>query len=63
MIALNSSCIAWVEYIQLTRTLHIGFQNGRSYTLHGVPEYHYRGLLSASSAGRYFNQHLRGKYS
>ena len=62
MIALNSSCIAWVDYVTLTRTLHIGFQNGRSYTLSGVPEHHYHGLVSATSPGRYFNYYLKGRY-
>jgi hypothetical protein len=60
MPALNSSCLSWVEYD--SGTMHLGFRNGRSYTLRGVPEHHYYGLLSASSAGRYFNRYLKGRY-
>lgn len=42
--------------------LQITFRSGRTYTLHGVPEYHYYGLLHAESAGWYFNTYLRGRY-
>lgn len=62
MPALNSSAIAWVDYHPLSRTLEITFQSGRTYTLRGVPAHHYTGLLNAASAGRYFNDHLRGNY-
>ena len=62
MPSLNSSAISWVDYDPWSRTLEITFQSGRTYTLQGVPEYHYIGLLNASSAGRYFNDHLRGNY-
>lgn len=60
MPSLNSSCIAWVEYY--AGTMQIRFRNGRTYTLHGVPEHHYLGLLSASSPGWYFNTYLKGRY-
>ncbi len=60
MPSLNSSCLSWVEYD--SRTMQLGFRSGRSYTLRGVPEYHYRGLLNASSAGWYFNAYLKGRY-
>ena len=43
-------------------TMYLTFRSGRTYTLHGVPEHHYYGLLSASSPGRYFNAHLKGRY-
>ena len=42
--------------------MYLTFRNGRSYTLHGVPEHHYHGLLNASSPGRYFNACLKGRY-
>jgi hypothetical protein len=60
MPALNSSCIAWAEYN--SGSLQLRFRNGRSYTLRGVPERHYHGLLRASSAGWYFNAYLKGRY-
>jgi hypothetical protein len=42
--------------------MHLTFRNGDSYTLCGVPERHYYGLLHASSAGWYFNTYLKGRY-
>jgi hypothetical protein len=42
--------------------MYLGFRSGRSYTLHGVPEYHYYGLLNSSSPGSYFNAYLKGRY-
>jgi hypothetical protein len=62
MPALNSSALASAEYDPWTHTLWITFRSGRTYTLHGVPEHHYRGLLHAASPGAYFNRHLRGRY-
>jgi hypothetical protein len=60
MPALNSSCLASVEYD--SGTMYLTFHSGRNYTLHGVPEYHYDGLLNASSPGWYFNTYLKGRY-
>jgi hypothetical protein len=60
MPALSSSCLSWVEYD--SGTMFLGFRSGRTYTLHGVPEYHYHGLLNASSPGWYFNAYLKGRY-
>jgi hypothetical protein len=62
MPALNSSAISWIDYDPISRTLSITFQSGRNYTLRGVPEYHYHGLLNAPSAGWYFSTYLRGRY-
>ena len=60
MPALHSSCLSWVDYD--SGTMQLTFCSGRSYTLRGVPEHHYHGLLSASSAGWYFNTYLKGRY-
>jgi hypothetical protein len=60
MPALNSSCFSSADYN--SGTLRLTFRSGRSYTLRGVPEYHYYGLLKASSPGWYFNYYLRGRY-
>lgn len=60
MPALNSSCLSSVEYD--SDTTHLTFRSGRTYTLRGVPVYHYHGLLRASSAGWYFNAYLKGRY-
>lgn len=60
MITVNSSCIRSVGYE--AGILYITFRSGRSYTLRGVPEYHYHGLLNSPSPGRYFNFYLKGRY-
>lgn len=62
MISLNSSCIASVDYDPDTRQMPIRFRNGRTFTLRGVPEYHFTGLINSSSPGWYFNTYLKGRY-
>ena len=57
MPALNSSCLAWVEYDYDSSSMHLGFRNGRTYRLPDVPPYHYHRLLNATLAGLVF-QHL-----
>jgi hypothetical protein len=57
---LNSSCIYSAEYS--FGTLYLTFNSGRSYTLRGVPERLYRGLINSSSPGRFFNAYLKGRY-
>lgn len=42
--------------------LTVWFKSGRSYTYDGVPEDVYLGLINAESAGRYFNNVIRGVY-
>jgi hypothetical protein len=59
---LTSSCIDRVVYDNDTRIMKITFTSGADYTLRGVPEHHYRGLITAHSPGAYFNTHLKGKY-
>lgn len=60
MPSLNSSCISRVEYS--LGSLYITFRSGSTYTLRGVPERHYIGLINAYSAGAYFNDNLKGRY-
>ena len=60
MISVESSAIRAVGYDGYT--LDVQFHTGKVYSLPGVPEYHYTGLMSASSMGAYFNRYLRGKY-
>jgi len=60
--ALSSSCLAFVEYDYKSGIMYLRFCSARIYTLHGVPDYHYVGLLSASSPGWYFNFYLKGRY-
>jgi len=62
MPALSSSCLSSVDFEPSTGTMYLGFRNRRSYTLRGVPERHYYGLLNTSSSGWYFNYYLKGRY-
>lgn len=62
MPAINSSVLAWADYDPDSHTLRLTFRSGRTYTLRGVPAYHYTGLIRAGSPGSYFNTHLKGRY-
>lgn len=44
-------------------TLRIRFKQGKSYDYCHVPEHVYSGLMRAMSKGRYFNDHIKDKYS
>ncbi len=60
---LISSAIRSVDYDPDTETLHIEFSSRRIYTYYGVPEHVYRGLITASSAGDYYNTYIKGRYA
>lgn len=45
-----------------TRVLEIEFESGKVYQYFDVPEDIYNAMLSSESKGRYFNQHIRGKF-
>ncbi len=60
MIPVVSSDIASVGYEGTT--MHIRFNSGGLYAYYNVPESVYSGLMSASSHGKYFHAHIRGKY-
>lgn len=60
MISVVSSVIRAVGYDG--STLYVEFCNGRTYNLSRVPEYHFHGLINASSPGWYWNAYLKGKY-
>ncbi|MGE6696703.1 KTSC domain-containing protein [Hyphomonas sp. NPDC076900] len=59
---LNSTAIRHVSYNAQLRRMTITFTSGSSYDYCGVPEQIYLGLISAASAGRYFNDHIDGRY-
>lgn len=60
---LISSAIRAVDYDPFMETLDIEFASRRVYTYHGVPEHIYHGLITAYSAGEYFNTYIKGRYS
>jgi hypothetical protein len=45
------------------RVLEIQFESGRIYQYIDVPEDIYNAMLASDSKGKYFNQHIRGKFS
>ncbi|HRI81345.1 MAG TPA: KTSC domain-containing protein [Opitutaceae bacterium] len=59
---MNSSAIADVAYDPSSRTLQITFRSGGTYTFHGVPADIYRGLITASSPGSFYHNHIRGRF-
>ncbi len=61
-VSIRSSNIESVGYDSESETLEIEFDNG-VYRYSGVPEVVHRGLMSASSAGRYFHGNIKGKYA
>jgi lysyl-tRNA synthetase class 2 len=58
----ESSVIRSADYDPEARTLDVVFTAGRHYRYFGVPESEYGGLITASSAGAYFNAHIRDQY-
>jgi hypothetical protein len=45
-----------------TQTLQVSFRSGLKYIYEGVPRAIYDALGKAASAGRFFNEHVRGRY-
>lgn len=59
----NSTAIRQVEWDKSTLNLFVTFTSAKTYTYYGVPEWKYAGLLTASSAGQYFNDNIRDQHS
>ncbi len=61
---LHSSMIDRVVFDDEAETLRVSFRgSGRSYTYMGVPRAIYDALVRAQSAGRYFNDCIRGHFA
>ncbi len=61
-ISVRSSNIVSVGYDSVSETLEIEFDNG-VYQYSGVPKAVHSGLMSTSSAGRYFHKNIKDKYA
>ena len=59
---LNSSLISRVAYDEEAEALSIWFRETGRYVYYGVPEAIYEALKAAPSAGRYFNESIKGRY-
>ena len=62
MPALRSSNIASAEYDPEEEELVIKFRSGQSYAYEGVDQVTFDDLMTASSAGEYFNRWIKGRY-
>ena len=63
-VRLNSSSIAEVAYNVETDELDVTFVRGpHVYTYYGVPRAIFEGLVSAESAGAYFNANIRNRFA
>jgi len=61
MTAVQSSNLAGIDY--WWGTLTIAFRSGGVYEYYHVPYSEYSGLMNASSHGKYFHAHIKGRYS
>lgn len=59
---LRSRAIVAAGYDPDTRQLEIEFPSGRTYTHENVPQEVYDALVSAPSAGAYYNAAIKGRY-
>lgn len=60
----TSSNIHSVGYDPAALTLEIQFRKtGEVYQYFGVPEHIHRGLMAASSHGKYFHRYIRGSFA
>lgn len=62
MIPVSSSAISAVGYDLNTMQMHIRFKQGKTYIFCRVPKNVFDGLLSASSKGRYYDDHIKNRY-
>jgi len=62
-IRVSSSDLQSVGYDATTCTLEIKFHSGGIYQYFKVPEAIYRGLIAASSHGKYFHAYIKDLYS
>jgi len=58
----SSSALARIDYDDETEECFITFQDGRSYTLQGIPQIEVERWANAASIGGYWNANLRGRY-
>ncbi len=59
---LNSSMISRIAYDEEAEVLSVWFRESGRYCYFGVPRAVYEALRTAASAGRYFNEMIKGRY-
>jgi len=60
---LQSTSLNAATFQEQSAFLELEFRNGAIYRYSDVPAQVYRELLRAESKGRYFNQHVRNRFS
>lgn len=60
---LDSSLIDRIVFDDETGTLSISFRQSGKYIYHGVPRAIYDALARAQSAGRFFNEAIKGRFA
>ena len=63
MVRVYSSAINSVSYDESSKILKIEFYTGRVYYYQNVPKSIYESLVSAYSAGSFYNDHIKGVYA
>ena len=62
MVRVDSEALAEVLYEPATCVLRIRFRSGDWYRYFGVPASVHAALMAAESHGRFFQEHIRGRY-
>jgi len=62
MNSVSSTNVSAIGYDNGTQTLQVEFNDGSVYQYFDVPEHVYNDLMSASSAGTYLHQNVKGTY-
>lgn len=58
----KSSATSRIAYNDEHKVLSVTFKSGHTEHLANVPAQHFHGLKGADSAGKYYHQHLKGKF-
>lgn len=61
-VLLNSSNLSEVTYHSPTQTMEITFHSGHIYRYANIPRNVFQDLISAPSAGRFYNRFIRGRF-
>lgn len=62
MRAVKSSMLTHAGFDESTGTLALRFSSGKEYHHTGVPRSKFESLIAAPSAGKFYNEHVRGKH-
>ncbi len=61
-VTVRSSNLRSVGYDRWAQRLEIEFRGGRLYAYFAVPEHLHSQLMTATSKGRYFRSHIKGRF-